>query len=105
MGKRLTGRIRPGLVFSVFCLIVYILFARNERISLLDAEFTPSNHDASHPRRIDYDNLFLDEAECARTFPGLAKEVDNFVSQGPFDLPFRPGVVLQGKIENNNVSP
>lgn len=57
---------------------------------------SPRLHDQHH-------TLHFTEAECRRIFPKLVTQLDEAQTQGPFELPFRNRVVLQGKIENGEV--
>ncbi|KAI9167742.1 O-glucosyltransferase-like protein [Paramyrothecium foliicola] len=64
------------------------------------------SHSSSPPpkdtRKVD-DILTLTAADCSVTFPGLTKEVDDAVAQGPFELPFKNGIVLQAKLESGQL--
>lgn len=60
---------------------------------------TAKNH--RHDR---FHNLLLSEAQCKATFPKLTQQLEEMKALGPFDLNFRNRVVLQGKIENGEVS-
>lgn len=51
-----------------------------------------------------FNDLLLTESQCAETFPGLIQEVETAKSLGPFDLPFRNKVVLQAKIQDDEVN-
>ena len=49
-------------------------------------------------------DLSLDEAQCEAYFPGLTKEIDEVVAEGPFEVK-RTGDMgpLQGRIRNGQV--
>ena len=51
-------------------------------------------------------SLSLEEKQCQAAFPGLTQEIENAVSQGPFELKRlpddTPGLV-QGRIKNGKV--
>lgn len=53
----------------------------------------------------EFDNLLLTESQCQALFPGLTFEIEREKSFGPFELPFKNRVVLQAKIENDEVKP
>lgn len=104
MGHRQRAKLRPIIAVILFSLLAYAIFSRGKQQSVLHTGFTSQPGDAGYTEGGQHNNLSLNAAECARTFPGLTKEIDDFVSRGPFDLPFKIGVVLQGKVENGQVS-
>lgn len=49
-------------------------------------------------------NLSLDEEQCKAAFPGLTKEIDDAVAEGPFTLKQTgDSGPLQGRIKNGQV--
>lgn len=100
--KRRKTRLRPLVVVTslacvfVYCAILYgsDLFATPCSLSL---ETGVDNHVPKH--------LSLTADECTRIFPGLTREIDLAVSEGPFDLEYDHGRVLNGRIQDGRVSP
>lgn len=105
MGQRRRSKLRFVLGLGLSCILVYaLLLKRVERQTLVySASAKPPDNGSKSTQRIN-SNLSLEEEQCAETFPGLTKEVEDFVEQGPFDLALRDGYVLQGKIEDGQVS-
>lgn len=86
---------------SVFLIVVWFLLGNDRDGSSSTYTFTSK----TQPLNPEFNNLLLTEAQCETLFPGLAKEVETAKVLGPFDLPFKNKVVLQAKIEDDEVNP
>lgn len=61
---------------------------------------------SKHPSKEILDSLFLTDAQCKATFPGLTKEIDDAVASGPFDLKKHPADyagLVQGRIKDGKL--
>lgn len=104
MGARHRARLRSCILPGFTCLLILHFFLIGwDGPDHLKADPARSNHGHDHPPHPDPDNLLLTEAECNQAFPGLAQEIEQAKALGPFDLPFKNKVVLQGRIENGEV--
>lgn len=90
---------------SYFVLAFLILLAVYQRCSKSHYAWLVKDHYEIHSPADSkvYHDLGLSEHECRHVFPELTKQIDDEVARGPFELPFRNGVVLQVRIENNQV--
>ncbi|PQE05975.1 hypothetical protein CJF30_00004913 [Rutstroemia sp. NJR-2017a BBW] len=55
----------------------------------------------------DLESLVLTEQQCAATFPGLTKEIDDIVARGPFTLDRRPDDytgLVHGRIKDGKIT-
>ncbi|KAI1085069.1 glycosyl transferase family 90-domain-containing protein [Whalleya microplaca] len=83
--------LRQVVVVCVLCLALYCL-VRMPADSSRDT-FPQTRHSSKKPRELPpelLNNRFLTEAQCAASFPGLTKEIDDVVARGPFTLKRNP---------------
>lgn len=102
MNARHRARLRAWAGPLVFFIFVFLVL----RHSILSPARSVDHHADMAPKRHDnYHNLLFTEAQCKDIFPDLTGQLEEIRAQGTFELPFRNRVVLQGKIENGEVSP
>ncbi|KAI0012561.1 hypothetical protein F4779DRAFT_633365 [Xylariaceae sp. FL0662B] len=91
--------LRQVVIVCVVCLALYC-FLRMPPDASLDSSRTmadtfPQSSKGRKPKKSSpppppLNNRFLTEAQCAAAFPGLTKEIDDAVAQGPFTLERNP---------------
>lgn len=98
---RPSRRLRQMTLILGSCLVFYCL---------LFVSRTPQPHRAApagptrQPPAEILNNLSLDEDQCNAAFPGLTKEIDDVVAEGPFLVKQTSGLgPLQGRIQNGQV--
>jgi hypothetical protein len=99
MGEKLrvrrSRRLRQATLVLGSCLALYCLF------------FVSRTPPAAKPWTLSADllrNLGLDEKQCNAAFPGLTKEIDDSVAQGPFTLKqIGESGPLQGRIRDGKL--
>ncbi|KAI8185407.1 hypothetical protein K4K51_011669 [Colletotrichum sp. SAR 10_75] len=106
--KQAARRLWPVLIASALGLIAYRILCPSKVGFGGDATGSPLDYAAeSSPmsnRAQDFDNLHLTEEQCQETFPGLTKEIDLAVAQGPFQLNVDDASAsLLGQIKNNKL--
>jgi hypothetical protein len=98
-GKALT---RKGLLrYTVIAVAVIALL--NALLSFIDRV---QNGGSRHPSKETLQSLFLTDAQCKATFPGLTKEIDDAVARGPFRLEKLPADytgLVQGRIRDGKI--
>jgi hypothetical protein len=88
-----------GVVLVVYCLV----FIWDTPVSSASATRSRWQRKASPPPEI-LSNLSLDEGQCNAYFPGLTKEIDDVVAQGPFPVQQTGNLgPLQGRIKDGQV--
>ncbi|KAJ0386712.1 hypothetical protein COL922a_003786 [Colletotrichum nupharicola] len=106
--KQAVRRLWPVLVASALGLIAYRILCPSKVGFEGDATGSPLDYAAESSRMStqeqDFDNLHLTEEQCQETFPGLTKEIDLAVAQGPFQLNVDDASAsLLGQIKNNKL--
>lgn len=93
------------LVLGV-CLVLYCLFFLSNTPAKFGDESRTSQAKPSsrHPPSELLNNLSLGEDECDAAFPGLTKEIDDTVAEGPFRVKQTgDGGPVQGRIRDGQV--
>ena len=100
--------VRSLYLLGGVCLLTYLAilgttgFTSNyRRVDVLHGDTKQS---ATRDKSI-HKNLLLSETQCVDAFPRLTEEIGYAVSLGPFELPWREGIVLQAKIQDGEVEP
>ncbi|KAH6891375.1 glycosyl transferase family 90-domain-containing protein [Thelonectria olida] len=93
--QRHKTRLRPVVVASLICVFIYgfIFYRRDSPTSLHTINI--SNHEHHH--------LSLTADQCNSIFPGLTREIELAASQGPFDLEYDHGRVLNGRVQDGRL--
>ena len=105
---RRSRRIRQLTLLLGLCLVAYCLIFISTPPKLSHDDGRPKEDLARKPDQWlspdVLDNLFLDERQCAATFPGLMKEIDDTVAKGPFKVKHTSARgPLQGRIKDGKV--
>jgi len=104
------GRARYLTTFIVFSIIWSLYFdyllASPSRLSFTGLGSV--SHPAKRPSKETLGSLSLTDNQCAEAFPGLNREIENAVTQGPFEMKKGPDDIIfsgsvKGRIKDGKV--
>lgn len=103
MAYRSRNSVQVGLILLTVLICIYLY---NKQSTDLRSSIFQFSVDGQEPSAGILQSLSLTEDQCAATFPGLTKEIDDAVARGPFPLKRQPDHhtgLVQGRIKDGKV--
>ncbi|QSZ32446.1 hypothetical protein DSL72_002020 [Monilinia vaccinii-corymbosi] len=103
MAYRSRSPVNIGILLLTVLVCIYLHHTQSPKLPSSVLQLSVDGHEPSSEI---LQSLSLTEEQCAATFPGLTKEIDDAVARGPFSLKRQPDHytgLVQGRIKDGKV--